>query len=85
MAALSMNHIGHPAPRWFRKVKKSVLILTLAGNGMIASYGFPDPLLTTRLQLWCTMGIGALLEAIEALLKDDGEDQSVINEPIAKS
>jgi hypothetical protein len=43
----------------------------LAANGMVASYGFTDQVLTTRIQLWCTMGIGAILEAIEALLKDD--------------
>lgn len=74
MAALSMNNIGHPAPRWFRRLKKAILGLTIAANGMIASWGFPDQLLTTRLQLWCTIGIGAILEAIEALLKDDGDD-----------
>lgn len=75
MATLSLNNAKHPAPRWFRKVKKSVLILTLAANGMVASYGFPDKTLTARLQLWCTMGIGAILEAVETCLKDDGEDE----------
>ena len=68
---LSMNNIGHPAPRWFRRTKKAVLIITMAANAMIASWGFTNELLTARLQLWCTIGIGALLEAIEALLKDD--------------
>jgi hypothetical protein len=71
MPTLSVNNFGHPAPRWFRRTKKAILIITMAANAMIASWGFPDQLLTTRLQLWCTMGIGALLEAIEALLKDD--------------
>lgn len=73
MARLSINNVGLPAPRWFRRSKKAILILTLAANAMISSYGFSD-ILTTRIQLWCTIGIGALLEAIEALLKDDGED-----------
>jgi hypothetical protein len=68
---VSMKNIGHPAPRWFRRTKKAILIMTMAANGMIASYGFTDQLLTARLQLWCTIGIGALLEAVEALLKDD--------------
>lgn len=79
MPTLSLKHIGKQAPRWFRRLKKSILILTLAANGMVASYGFEDQLLVTRLQLWCTMGIGALLEAIEALLKDDGEDLAEID------
>jgi hypothetical protein len=70
---VSMNNIGHPAPRWFRRTKKAILIMTMAANAMIASYGFTDELLTARLQLWCTIGIGALLESIEALLKDDEE------------
>ncbi len=71
MPTLSVNNIGHPAPRWFVRSKKATLIITMAANAMIASWGFADALLTARLQLWCTIGIGALLEAIEALLKDD--------------
>ena len=70
---VSMNNIGHPAPRWFRRTKKAILIVTMAANAMIASYGFTDELFTARLQLWCTIGIGALLEAVEAVLKDDEE------------
>jgi hypothetical protein len=73
MATLSFNNIGKQAPRWFRRLKKSILILTLGANAMISSYGLPD-MITTRIQLWCTIGIGVILEAIEALLKDDGED-----------
>lgn len=62
-----------PAPRWFRKLKKAILILVLAANAMIASWGLTDQLLVTRLQLWCTMGIGAILEALEAVLAN-GDD-----------
>lgn len=76
MPILSLNHIQYQAPRWFRRFKKAVLTLTLAANGMIASWGLPDQLTTTRWQLWCTIGIGALMEAIEALLKDDPENPS---------
>lgn len=76
---VSMKNIGHPAPRWFRRTKKAILIMTMAANAMIASWGFTDELLTARLQLWCTIGIGALLESIEALLKDD-EVQPAISE-----
>jgi hypothetical protein len=75
MPTLSIQNISKQAPRWFRRLKKAILILTLAANAMIASYGFSD-VITTRIQLWCTIGIGALLEAIEALLKDDGDDNS---------
>lgn len=68
---LSINNFKSQPPLWFRRVKKAVLTLTVAANGMIASYGFHDQLTTTRWQLWCTLGIGALMEAIESLLKDD--------------
>lgn len=70
---VSIKNIGQPAPRWFLRSKKAILIITMAANAMIASWGFSDQLLTARLQLWCTIGIGALLEAIEALLKDDND------------
>ena len=65
-----MNNIDTPPPKWFRKAKKATLVLTLSANAMIASWGFEDALQAARLQLWCTMGIGAVLEALEALLAD---------------
>lgn len=88
MPQLSIKNVGKPAPRWFRKMKKAVLGLTVAANGMIASYGFEDPLMAARLQLWCTIGIGAILEAFEALLKDDGEDaitDVLVEDPLNKN
>ena len=78
---LSIKNSRHPAPRWFRKFKKAVEILTVAANVMVAQWGFEDQLLTTKLQLWCTIGIAAILNAFEALLKDDGEDDP---EPLVK-
>lgn len=87
MALVSLNNISKPAPRWFRKGKKAVLIIVVAANAMIASWGLEDQLLAARLQLWCTIGFGALAEALESLLangeeyvstKESGED----NKPI---
>lgn len=70
---LSVNNGKKPAPKWFRKTKKAVGILTLAANVMIQSWGLPDPLLVAKIQLWCTIGIGALLEAFEVMLAN-GDD-----------
>jgi hypothetical protein len=70
---LSPKNIKKPAPRWFRKSKKAILILTLAANAMVQSWGLQDPLLVARVQLWCTLGIGAVLEALEALLANGEE------------
>lgn len=70
---ISLANAKKPAPRWFRKLKKFILTLTVAANVMIGSWGLKDPLLVARLQLWCTVGIIALLEAIEALLANGEE------------
>lgn len=79
MPLVSISNFNKPAPRWFRKTKKATIILVVAANTMIASWGFPDPLLVTRLQLWCTMGIAAILEAIETLLSN-GEEYTKADE-----
>lgn len=70
---VSVNNVNKPAPKWFRRLKKALGILTVAANVMISSWGFQDVVLTTKLQLWCTVGIGAILEALEALLAN-GDD-----------
>jgi hypothetical protein len=70
---IRMSNSSKPAPRWFRKTKKAVLILTVAANAMIASWGLQDQLFAARLQLWCTVGIVAILEALEAVLANGEE------------
>ena len=69
----SLNNKGKPAPRWFKRVKKMVLTLTVAANTMVPAWGLQNDLLVTRIQLWCTIGIGALLEALEIMLADTEE------------
>lgn len=76
---LSRKNLNKPAPRWFRKVKKATLILTVAANAMVASWGLQDQQLVTRLQLWCTVGIMAILEAFEAVLAN-GEEYAPVQE-----
>ena len=44
---------------------------------MVASWGLPDQLLVARIQLWCTVGIGAIMEALEAILAN-GEDYTPV-------
>ncbi len=73
MASISTKNISRPAPRWFRKTKKAVGILTVAANVMVAQWPTGDEMLKLRLQLWCTIGIGAILEAMEALLANGEE------------
>lgn len=70
---IKISNSKKPAPRWFRKLKKAVLILTVAANVMIGSWGLTDQLLVARLQLWFTVGIVAILEAFEAVLANGEE------------
>lgn len=74
---IKLSNHARPAPRWFRKLKKAVLILVVAANAMIGSWGLQDALLVARLQLWCTLGIGAILEALEAVLANGEEYKPV--------
>lgn len=74
MATLSLKNAKHPAPKWFRKLKNFVLSIALVANAMIAGYPAKDELTKTRWQLWTTVGIAGVMEALEKLLKDDGED-----------
>lgn len=75
MATLSIKNAKYPAPKWFRKLKAFCLSMALVANAMIAGYPVKDELMKTRIQLWCTVGIAGVLEAVEKLLKDDGEEE----------
>ncbi len=70
---VSLSNSSKPAPKWFRKLKKAISVLTLAANVMVQSWGLPDPFLVAKIQLWCTVGIGAVLESLETILAN-GED-----------
>jgi hypothetical protein len=74
MATLSIKNAKKPAPRWFRRMKAALLTLTVAANIMVGSWTFKDELMKTKMQLWCTVGIGAILEAFEKLLKEPDDE-----------
>lgn len=73
MATLSLKNVSRPAPKWFRKTKRAIMILVVAANTMIGSWGLKDPLLVARLQMWCTIGMIALMEALEIFLANGDE------------
>lgn len=76
---IGRNNSNKPAPKWFRKLKKAIGVLTISANVMVQSWGLPDPLLVAKIQLWCTIGIGAILEALEILLANGEEYSNKIN------
>lgn len=78
-----IENMNKPAPRWFRKSKKAILVLVVALNAMIANWGIHDPLLVSRIQLWCTIGIGAIMEALDIVLTN-GEEYTSGNPDVSK-
>ena len=70
---VNKNNYNKPAPKWFRKLKKAIGVLTIAANVMVQSWGLSDALLVAHIQLWCTLGIGAILEALEIVLANGEE------------
>ena len=76
---IGRNNSNKPAPKWFRKLKKAIGVLTISANVMVQSWGLPDPLLVAKIQLWCTIGIGAILEELEILLANGEEYSNKIN------
>jgi hypothetical protein len=76
--SVSISNGSKPAPKWFRKLKKAIGILVIAANAMIAQWGLPTTE-TLKLQLWFTIGIGAVLEAMEVMLANGEEYTSTQN------
>lgn len=70
---INPKNFKKPAPRWFRKLKKVIGILTIGANVLVQKLGLSDPLLIANIQLWCTIGIGTILEAFEVILANGEE------------
>lgn len=71
---VSIDNRHKPAPRWFRKLKKAIGVIVITLNAMVASWPKnPDPLLVAYIQLWTSIGIGAILEVLEIILANGEE------------
>ncbi len=75
MPTLSLKNTSKMAPKWFRRLKAAILTLTIGANIMVGSWDFEDELNKTKWQLWCTVGIGTILESLEKLLKEPDDEQ----------
>lgn len=67
---INIKNVGRPAPRWFRKTKKAISILTDTAIVMLLAMGHKD---NSVLMLWCRVGIGGLLTAFEEILANGEE------------
>jgi hypothetical protein len=73
MATLSLKNASRPAPKWFRKTKRAVMILLAAANTMIAAIVQDNQQLVTTIQMWATTGAIAIFEALEIFLANGEE------------
>jgi hypothetical protein len=71
MANAIVEHLKKPAPKWFRKTKKAVSILSDSACVMLLAMGQAENSLVI---LWCRVGISALMNALEAVLVEDDDD-----------
>lgn len=72
-STFSSGNINKPAPRWFRKLEMGVcMILIPAAITVLQSAGLDDKL-STRLQLYLSVGVVALFKFMGIMLAN-GED-----------
>lgn len=74
--AATLSNTSKPAPRWFRKLKTSLTILSDTAVVMLLSMGHQE---NSFIMLWCRVGLSGVLTALEALLAN-GEVYAVNDE-----
>lgn len=67
---ISPDNVHKPAPRWFRKLKRAVTVLSDTAVIMLLATGHEQ---NSIIMLWCRVGISGVLTALETLLAN-GED-----------
>ena len=65
---LSTKNIKSPAPKWFRRLKKSITLLADTAAVILLAMGFTE---NTLIMLLVRVGVSGILESAEALLADD--------------
>jgi cytochrome c oxidase assembly protein Cox11 len=76
---ISPNNIHRPAPRWFRKTKKALTLLSDTACVMLLALGHAD---NSLLMLICRIGISGVLQSVEALLANGEEYVNVEDIPV---
>lgn len=73
MATLSTDNIGKLAPRWFRRTKRAVTVLSDTAIIMLLAMGYKDD---SFVMLCLRVGVSGVLNSIEMLLADETEIKS---------
>ena len=70
----STESIYKPAPKWWRKLERALLIVLIpSAVMMLQSWGFKDELHATRLMLTINVGLVAIVKAI-GMFMSNGEE-----------
>ncbi len=73
---LSTDNTGKPAPKWFRKLKKALTILSDTTAVILLALGHGE---NSLIMLICRIGLSGVLESFEALLAN-GEVYALSND-----
>lgn len=65
-----VENVNKPAPRWFRKTKKAITLLSDTACVMLLSMGHAE---NSFIMLWCRVGISGVLQSLEAILANGEE------------
>jgi hypothetical protein len=69
---IDLNNSNKPAPRWFRKLKKALTLLSDTAIVMLLAQGYTENSLT---MLWLRVGLSGILQTLEIVLAN-GEEYS---------
>jgi len=80
----STDNTGKPAPKWFRKLKKALTILSDTTAIILLALGYAE---NSLIMLMCRIGLSGVLESCEALLANgevyaNGTDKPVVIIPV---
>lgn len=68
--SVSIKNLNKPAPKWFRKLKRAVSLLSDTAVVMLLSMGQAENSLVI---LWCRVGISGIMNALEIILANGEE------------
>jgi hypothetical protein len=74
--SFSKDNIGKPAPKWFRKLEMGVCMILIPAAVLILQGSGLDDKLSTRIQLYLSVGVAALFKFMGIMLAN-GEEYTV--------
>ncbi len=70
--SVAVSNANKPAPRWFRKLKRALTMLSDSAIVMLLAMGYTD---NSIVMLWLRVGLSGILNTLEVVLAN-GEEYS---------